>query len=293
MLSVRFPTCSITTAFVLACLLVVSAACDTLTDEGTDTPVAPDAPALVRAEATSLTRVLAHFDRPLDAASLETSTFRVTSALDNGRTSSQGAASLRYVGGASNTVEMTLAAPGLGNGAHTVTASNVRDLQGRTSRGSSSAFDYRYDVNTPRGFRVERIVVTDFPGTQTDGSTWDWDPFATGPRRPDIYVQFQDPARGFPGVLFISEVHDDASASRDYTFDDAASGNDPDVPFTANYGTPYTLSLVDDDVGGNTTMVQADVRLSSLYALNNATRDELTVRGDRGFTAVLHGNWLY
>ncbi|MEL7170790.1 MAG: hypothetical protein AAGN64_15710, partial [Bacteroidota bacterium] len=73
----------------------------------------------------------------------------------------------------------------------------------------------------------------------------------------------------------------------------AASFNDPDVPFTANYGTPYTLSLVDDDVGGNTTMVKADVRLSSLYALDNATSDALTVRGDRGFTAVLHGNWLY
>ncbi|MEM8600463.1 MAG: hypothetical protein AAGF99_11120 [Bacteroidota bacterium] len=293
MLSVRFPARSFATAVLLACVLAVAAGCDTLTEEGTDTPTAPDAPALVRAEATSLTRVLAHFDRPLDAASLETSTFRVTSALDNGRTSSQGAASLRYVGGASNTVELTLRAPGLGNGSHSVTADRVRDLDGRTSQGTAASFDYRYDVNTPRAFRVERIVVTDFPGTQSNGDPWDWDPFSEGPRRPDIYVQFQDPARGLPGVLFVSEVHDDASASRAYTFDDAASGNDPDVPFTANYGTTYTLSLVDDDFGGNTTMVQASVRLSSLYALDNATRDALTVRGDRGFTAVLHGNWLY
>ena len=293
MLFARSTARSITTAFVLACLLVLSAACDTMTEEGTEAPVAPAAPALVRAEATSLTRVLAHFARPLDAASLETSTFRVTSALDNGRTSSQGTVSKRYVGGASNTVELTLREPGLGSGSHSVTADRVRDLDGRTTRGTSAAFDYRYEVNTPRAFRVERIVVTDFPGTQTDGSTWDWDPFSAGPRRPDIYVQFQDPARGLPGVLFVSEVHDDASASRDYTFDEAASFNDPGVPFTANYGTPYTLSLVDDDVGGNTTMVQASVRLSSLYALDNATSDALTVRGDRGFTAVLHGNWLY
>jgi len=40
-------------------------------------------------------------------------------------------------------------------------------------------------------------------------------------------------------------------------------------------------------------MVQADVQLPSLYRRDNATRDALTVRGQRGFTAVLHGNWLY
>jgi hypothetical protein len=264
-----------------------------MTEQGGRSPETPAAPALVRAEATSLTRVLAHFDRPLDPASLETSTFRVTSSLDNGRRGLQGPASLRYVGGASNTVELMLREPGLGNGSHRVSAERVRDLDGRTTQRTAASFDYRYEVNIPNGFRVERIVVTAFPGTQTNGDPWDWDPIASGPRRPDIYVQFQDPARGLPGVLFVSEVHDDASASQDYTFDEAASFNDPDVPFTADYGTAYLLSLVDDDFGGNTTMVQADVRLSILYRRDNATRDALTVRGQRDFTAVLHGNWMY
>ncbi|NBC18593.1 MAG: hypothetical protein GVY18_14920 [Bacteroidetes bacterium] len=65
------------------------------------------------------------------------------------------------------------------------------------------------------------------------------------------------------------------------------------MPFTADYGTTYLLSLVDDDTGSNTTMVQARVQLPSLYRRDNATRDALTVRGQRGFTAVLHGNWVY
>ena len=45
--------------------------------------------------------------------------------------------------------------------------------------------------------------------------------------------------------------------------------------------------------GRNTAMVQAGAQLPSLYCCDNATRDALTVRGQRGFTAVLHGNWLY
>ncbi|MEM9996490.1 MAG: hypothetical protein AAF809_02225 [Bacteroidota bacterium] len=291
MLSLRFARSLL--ALFLFGALALAVGCDTMTEEDGGGSATPNAPALVRAEATSLTRVLAHFDRPLDAASLETGTFRVTSSLDNGRTSSQGPASLRYVGGASNTVEVMLREPGLGSGSHSVSAERVRDLDGRTAQATAASFDYRYEVATPTGFRVERIVVTSFPGTRANGDTWDWDPFASGPRRPDIYVQFQDPERGLPGVLFVSETHRDANASQTYTFDEAASFNDPDVPFTADYGTAYLLSVVDDDFGGNETMAQANVRLSSLYALDNATQDALTVRGDRGFTAVLHGNWLY
>ena len=158
----------------LACLLVFTAGCDSLTGG------AADVPALVRAEATPLTQVPAHFDRPLDPASVTTSAFVVTSALDNGRSGQQAPTSVRYVGGASNTAELTLRAPGL-------------------------------------------------------------------------------------------------------------SG----VPFTADYGTTYRLSIVDDDTGRNTTMVQATVRFPSLYRRDNATREALTVRGQRGFTAVLHGNWIY
>lgn len=271
----------------LACLLVFTAGCDSLTGG------AADVPALARAEATSLTKVLAHFDRPLDPASVTTSAFMVTSALDNGRSGQQAPASVRYLGGASNTAELTLRAPGLGNGSHSVTAEGVRDLDGHAAEETSASFDYRYVVETPTGFLVNHIVVTDFPSTQPNGRTWDWDPFASGPRRPDIYVQFQDPARGLSGVLFTSEIHGDASASRDYTFDEAASAVDRDVPFTADYGTTYRLSLVDDDTGGNTTMVQATVRFPSLYRRDNATREALTVSGQRGFTAVLHGNWIY
>ena len=58
-------------------------------------------------------------------------------------------------------------------------------------------------------------------------------------------------------------------------------------------GAADVLSLVDDDTGRNTTMVQAPVRFPSLYRRDNATREALTVRGQRGFTAVLHDNWIY
>ena len=273
----------------LAFLLIFTVGCDGLTEFGGSA----NEPALARAEATSPTRVLAHFDRPLDPASVTPSAFVVTSTLDNGRSSQQAAASVGYVGGPSNTVELTLRAPGLGNGSHSVVAEGMRDLDGREAEETSVSFDFSFVVKSPTGFRVDRIVVTFFPGTDPGGDTWDWDPFFSGPRRPDIYVQFQDPARGLSGVLFTSEIHDDASPSRDYTFDDSASVYDRDVPFTADYATTYLLSLVDDDSGGNTTMVQADVFFPSLYRRDNATSDALFVSGARGFTAVLHGNWLY
>jgi hypothetical protein len=118
-----------------------------------------------------------------------------------------------------------------------------------------------------------------------------------GASRPYVHADTRptpNPAsRGYPGVLFVSEIHGDASPGPRYIFNAAASAADPDVPFTADYGTTYLLSLVDDDTGSNTTMVQARVQLPSLYRRDNATRDALTVRGQRGFTAVLHGNWVY
>lgn len=281
---------SVSTLLLILTLSLFSAACDGLVS-GMDESEQGAELSLVDAEAVAQGRqVIASFNRPLDPASLSTSAFRLTSALDNGRGGRSFPSSVRYIGGAEHRVELTFRDPGLGNGTHMLTVNGVRDVDGNEAVDAQAQFEYRITINQPKSFIVRKIVVTAFPSNKKNGNTWDWDPFASGPRRPDIYVSFQRP-NALP--LFISNQHKDARSSKDYTFDRAASSNDPGVPFEAGYNTTYELSLVDDDFGGNETMVQARFKFSSLYALDNATNDVLTVKGDRGFTANIHGDWTY
>jgi len=278
--------------FLMLLILLFGAACDGLVTSMDDAEENPDAGlTLMHAEAISNGRqIIASFNKPLDPASVTPSAFKIASALDNGRGGRSTPGAVRYLGGASNRVELTLSDPGLGNGSHTLTATGLHDADGHEAEATSASFEYRVTIKTPKSFIVRKIVVTAFPSDKEDGKTWDWDPLASGPRRPDIYVSFQRP-NALP--LFVSNQYKDARSSKDYTFDRAASSNDPGVPFEARYNTEYLLSLVDDDFGGNETMVQARFKFSSHYALDNADSDELTVKGERGFTAVIHGDWTY
>ncbi|MEM1270290.1 MAG: hypothetical protein AAGI08_09590 [Bacteroidota bacterium] len=266
--------------------------CDSLeSDDDSEGPAPPQAgPQLVSAGAVGGgLAITATFDQPIDASTLTTGQFRVFSSLDNGRGAQSGFASVT-ANPDGRSVTLTLRDPGLGNGRHTLRASDVASPDGRMQPESLADFEYRINIQTPTGFIVQKIVVTDFPANKSNGSTWDWDPIASNPRRPDIRVTFQREGR-IP--LYISNTYDNASSSRDYTFNRAASSDDPNVPFTADYTTEYLLSLVDDDFGGDETMVQARFRFSSKYKLNNATQDEIPVSGQRGFRAVVHGVWVY
>ncbi|MEM6646878.1 MAG: hypothetical protein AAF730_11555 [Bacteroidota bacterium] len=267
-------------------LLLVSA-CDTFNSDAES-----EAPLLASASAVNNGLVIsATFDRPIDPASLSASDFQLISALDNGRTGQSTPASLTYIDGPTPRVDLVMRSPGIGNGTHTLQAENVTAPNSADVTASTTTFDYRFVVQTPRSFIVSAIVVTNFPMTKSNGATWDWDPFASTPRRPDIYVQFQRSAGG--GLpLYISNTRSNVTNGR-YDFTRPASANDPSIPFTAAYSTDYLLSLVDDDFGGNETMVQAQFKFSSKYKLNNATTDVITVSGNRGFSAELRGTWVY
>jgi hypothetical protein len=269
-------------------IVLFGAACDSLVTSMDDEGENPNAGlTLMHAEAIENGRkIMASFNMPLDPASVTVSAFKIGSALDNGRGARSTPSAVRFIGGALNHVELTLWDPGLGNGSHSLTATGLRDADGNEAEATSAAFEYRVTIRKPKSFIVRKIVVTAYPSTRENGSTWDF----AGQKRPDIYVSFQRP-NATP--IFVSNQYEDARSSQDYTFDGAASINDPGVPFEAGYNTEYLLSLVDDDFGGNETMVQARFKFSSYYALDNATSDEITVKGDRGFTAVIHGDWTY
>ncbi|WP_456430102.1 hypothetical protein [Rhodocaloribacter sp.] len=275
---------SLSLSLLLSLALLTTACTESLTgidDEGGGEDASP---VLLNVQVFSNgTLVKAHFNTPLDPSSVTTSAFKIGSALDNGRGARVFPKTARYAGGSENTVELTF--DGLGNGTHTLTVTGVRDVEGRETTGTSATFEYRITVRTPKSFIVRKIVVTSFPSKRSNGSNWDLVSI-----KPDIYVSFQRP-RATP--LFISNKYNNADAGKTYTFDRAASYNDPGVPFEADYNTTYELHLVDDDFGGNETMVTATFKFSSHYRLDNAADDEITVTGNRGFTAVIHGDWTY
>ena len=46
------------------------------------------------------------------------------------------------------------------------------------------------EIKTPIKMKINSVQILDYPAKKTNGDDWDWDPFSTGPRRPDIYCQF-------------------------------------------------------------------------------------------------------
>ena len=275
----------ISNLMMIAVLALFGTACDSIVSgEGPEEPGIE----ITSAEFSSTSDIIkVHFNAPLVESTVVREAFRIFSVYDNNsRTGSFGPESVRYLGGASNTVELNLWGDnGLGSGEHALIVTGVEDVDGRANDIKYS-FTHRVTVKTPKSFIVRKIVIHEFPTTDSVGN--DWDDLSSGA---DIRLSFQRP-NATP--IYVSETYDDASPTSQYTFGDAASYDDPGLPFEVDYKTEYVLNLIDADFGGDEMMVAADIRLSSLYRLNNATADELTVTLRRPkFKAVLHGDWTY
>lgn len=226
------------------------------------------------------------FSAPLVESTVTRGAFRIVSSLDNGRGSSFTPESVTYLGGETNTVEMRLwGGRGVGNGEHALVVTGVQDVDGRDNVVRYS-FTHRVTVRTPKSFIVRKIVVTEFPATAGLGN--EWDALSDGP---DIRISFHRP-NATP--IYVSRTFDNASPNTTYAFEDAASFDDPGLPFEADYDKEWQITMVDNDFGEDETMLTVDVRFSSYYRLNNATSDEVTVSSRRPqFTATIHGDWTY
>lgn len=271
----------------LAAILAVSlfaTACDSVVSADDD-----DEPGLevVNADFSSTSPIIRiDFNAPLVESTVERGNFRILSSFDNGRRGSFTPERATYIGGASNTVELKLWGDnGVGNGEHALVVTGVEDVDGRNNEVKYS-FTYRVSVKTPKSFIVRKIVVTEFPTHDSVGN--DWDDLSNGA---DIRVSFQRP-NATP--IFVSSAYDNANPNGTYTFGEAASFDDPGIPFEAETDKDWILNLIDEDFGGDEMMVAADVNFLGLYRLNNAVDDELTVSLRRPrFTAVIHGDWTY
>ena len=145
-------------------------------------------------------------------------------------------------------------------------------------------------IKTPRYMRIESIKVTGFPKNKSNGDTWDWDPFSSTERKPDIHVVLQRSGNYLP--VFWSDQRKNAHYTSTYVFTQPASGDDGELPFDVPYGQTYKVNLIDDDFGGNDKMGSVTVNPSSIYNNDNATNFDKALSTD-GVKIKVKGAWVY
>ena len=145
-------------------------------------------------------------------------------------------------------------------------------------------------IKTPRYMRIESISVKQFPKNKSNGDTWDWDPFSSTERKPDIEVVLQRSGNYLPA--FWSDQRKNANSTSTYVFTEPASEYDGELPFAVPFDQTYKVNLIDDDFGGNDKMGSVTVKPLSIYNNDNATNFSKTLTsGD--LKIKVRGAWIY
>jgi len=147
-------------------------------------------------------------------------------------------------------------------------------------------------IKTPRYMHIESISVTHFPKNKPNGDTWDWDPFSSTERKPDVEVVLQRSGNYLPA--FWSDQRKNATYTNTYVFTKPASEYDGELPHDVPYGQKWKVSLVDIDgfANDNDQMGSVTFKPASLYGQDNATNFKKTIKsGD--ITIKLKGAWIY
>jgi len=147
-------------------------------------------------------------------------------------------------------------------------------------------------IKTPRYMRVESISVTHFPKNKPNGDTWDWDPFSSTERKPDIEVILQRSGNYLP--QFWSDQRRNANYTSTYVFTEPASPYDGQLPFDIPYGHTYKVNLIDHDgaFNANDKMGNVTVKPSSIYNDDNATNFNKKLTSGE-LTIKVRGAWIY
>lgn len=145
-------------------------------------------------------------------------------------------------------------------------------------------------INTPRFMHIESISVTGFPQNKPNGDTWDWNPFSSTERKPDIEVILGRDGNYFHA--FWSDQRKNADYTSTYVFTKAASSKDGKLPHDIDYSHTYKVYLVDDDFGGKDQMGSVTVKPSSIYGKDNATNFNKTLTSG-SLKIKVKGAWIY
>lgn len=145
-------------------------------------------------------------------------------------------------------------------------------------------------IKTPRFMHIESISVTGFPKNKPNGDTWDWDPFSSEERKPDIEVVLQRSGNYLPA--FWSDQRKNANHTSTYVFTKPVSEHDGKLPHDVPYSQTWLVSLVDDDFGGYDQMGSVIVKPSSIYGKDNATNFNKTLTSG-SLKIKVKGAWIY
>ena len=170
--------------------------------------------------------------------------------------------------------------------------SNEDNPLGPTDSGNNNGGGEPPVINTPRYMHIESISVRHFPKNKPNGDTWDWDPFSSTERKPDLEVVLQRSGNYLPA--YWSDRRKNANYTSTYVFTQPASEYDGDLPFDVPYGQRWKVSLVDHDgfANDNDQMGSVSFKPSSIYGKNNATNFDKTITsGD--IKVRLRGAWIY
>jgi hypothetical protein len=146
-------------------------------------------------------------------------------------------------------------------------------------------------INTPRYMHIESISVTGFPENKPNGDTWDWDPFSSNERKPDIHVVLQRSGGNYLPA-FWSDQRKNADYNKTYTFTKPVSAQDGKLPHDVPYSQTWKVSLVDKDFGGFEQMGSVTVTPSSIYGKDNATNFNKTLTSG-SLKIKVKGAWIY
>jgi hypothetical protein len=145
-------------------------------------------------------------------------------------------------------------------------------------------------INTPKKMIINQIRVAGFPEKKSNGDPWDYNPILPIASRPDVLVELS--IKSGNTEVFRSNTEQDAYYLATYTFTDASSSNDPDLPYSASMSTEYKLEVLDNDVAFDDNMTTYSFTPEDFYNDDNAETFSISTTSG-GVGIRIYGDWQY
>ena len=145
-------------------------------------------------------------------------------------------------------------------------------------------------INTPKKMIIEQIGVVGFPEKKSNGDPWDYNPILPLSSRPDVLVELSISSGNTE--VFRSKTEQDAYYLASYTFTEASSSNDPDLPYSASMSTEYKLEVWDNDIAFDDNMTTYYFTPEDFYNDDNAVTFIINTTSN-GVGIRVYGTWEY
>jgi len=145
-------------------------------------------------------------------------------------------------------------------------------------------------INTPKKMIINEIRIAGFPEKKANGDPWDYNPILPIASRPDVLVELSISSGNTE--VFRSKTEQDAYYLATYTFTEAASSSDPDLPYRASMSTTYKLEVLDNDVAFDDNMTTYYFTPEDFYNDDNSESFSINVTSN-GVGIRIYGDWQY